>query len=84
MAHPAAPTPAWAATIERRIEVIITTEPDEAKRRLLFAELVARQDQGYSVAASRAFLTKQHPVTPAVVRAIEEEGIENDWPPLGD
>jgi hypothetical protein len=59
-------------------------QPDEAKRRAVFAELIARQDKGYSVAASRALIAKLHGLSPAGVRAIEDEGLENDWPPLGE
>lgn len=58
--------------------------PDEAKRRAFFAELIRLQDQGASIAASRAKVAKQFKVTVAVVRAAEDEGIANDWPPLGD
>jgi hypothetical protein len=57
---------------------------DGAKRRAVFADLIARQDKGYSVAASRALMAKVHGLTPAAVRAIEDEGVANDWPPLGE
>jgi hypothetical protein len=58
--------------------------PDEATRRAVFVELIALQDKRYNVAASRAKVAKQFQVTPAVVRAIEAEGEENEWPPLGE
>jgi len=58
--------------------------PDESKRRAFFAELIRLQDKGYTVAASRALVAKQFKVSPAVVRAVEDEGMEKDWPPLGD
>jgi hypothetical protein len=60
------------------------TGPDEAKRRVIFADLIAKQDKGYSVAASRALIVKLHNLTPTAVKAIEAEGVENDWPPLGE
>ena len=63
----------------------MTDQPDdEAKRRAVFAELIAKQDKGYSVAASRALVAKLHQLTPAAVRAIEDEGVDNDWPPLAE
>ncbi|HVK14996.1 MAG TPA: hypothetical protein VM597_40025 [Gemmataceae bacterium] len=60
------------------------TGPDEATRRTIFADLIGKQDKSYSVAASRALMAKLHGLTPAAVRAIEDEGVANDWPPLGD
>jgi hypothetical protein len=60
------------------------TGPDEATRRTIFADLIGKQDKGYSVAASRALVAKLHDLTPAAVRAIEDEGIASDWPPLGE
>jgi hypothetical protein len=57
---------------------------DQTTRRAIFADLIARQDKGYSVPASRALIAKLHALTPAAVKAIEDEGIENDWPPLGE
>lgn len=58
--------------------------PDEPTRRTIFADLIRRQDQEYSVAASRALMVKLHHLTPAAVRAVEDEGVANDWPPVGD
>jgi hypothetical protein len=61
-----------------------TTGPDEATRRAAFAELIALQDKGHSVAGSRAKVAKQFQLAPHTVRAIESEGEANEWPPLGD
>jgi hypothetical protein len=61
-----------------------STGPDEATRRAIFADLIAKQDKGYTVAASRALMGKVHGLTAAEVKAIEDEGVANDWPPLGD
>jgi hypothetical protein len=60
------------------------TDPDEPTRRAVFADLIAKQDKGYTVAASRALMVKLHGLTPAAVRAIEDEGLANEWPPLGE
>lgn len=59
-----------------------STGPDETTRRAIFADLIGKQDKGYSVAASRALMAKLHNLTPAAVRAIEDEGIDQEWPPL--
>jgi hypothetical protein len=61
-----------------------STGPDEDTRRAIFADLIALQDKKYSVAASRAKVAKQYQLTPAAVRAIEDEGEANEWPPLGE
>jgi hypothetical protein len=61
-----------------------STDPDEPTRRTVFADLIAKQDKGYSVAASRALMVKLHNLTEAAVKAIEAEGIEKEWPPLGE
>lgn len=61
-----------------------TDPPDEPTRRAVFADLIRRQDKGYTVAASRALIAKLHRLTPAAVRAVEDEGVEKDWPPLGE
>jgi hypothetical protein len=58
--------------------------PDEATRRAVFAGLVSLRDRGYSVAASRSLVADLHNLTPAAVRAIEAEGVEEEWPPLGE
>ena len=55
-----------------------------ATRRAAFAALVAAQDAGATVAASRDEVAKEYGLTPEQVRAIEREGMERQWPPLGD
>ncbi len=57
---------------------------DEATRRAVFAGLISLQDRGYSVTASRSMVAELHKLTPAAVRAIEDEGVEKEWPPLGE
>jgi hypothetical protein len=54
------------------------------RRRAIFADVVAAQDQGLAVAAARESVAARHGVSQEEVRAIEREGIEQGWPPLGD
>jgi hypothetical protein len=55
------------------------------QRRAVFQALVAVQDQGImTVAESRVQVAKQFEITEAQVRQIEEEGLENEWPPLDE
>ena len=54
----------------------------EERRRELFKALVEAQDAGMPVEESRRHLAKQFGVTPAQVRRIETEGMDQEWPPL--
>ena len=62
----------------------MTESIPEDRRREIFAALVAAQDSGLSVAASREKAAAAHQVDAATVKAIEAEGMKNEWPPLGD
>jgi hypothetical protein len=52
------------------------------RRRAIFRALVEAQDEGMSVEASRADAARKFAVTESDVKAIEREGLENEWPPL--
>lgn len=54
----------------------------EERRRFIFAALVAAQDEGQAVVASRESVAVQYGISPGQVLAIEREGLENQWPPL--
>ena len=54
----------------------------EERRRFVFAALVAAQDEGQAVAASRESVAAQFELTTDQVQDIEREGLENQWPPL--
>jgi hypothetical protein len=56
--------------------------PDD-QRRVIFAAVVAAQDGGLTVAASRDLVASQYGVSPKQVKAIEAEGLDGGWPPLG-
>jgi hypothetical protein len=52
------------------------------RRKDLFRALVDAQDQGMSVLQSRHVVAKRFRVTDRQVRRIEQEGLDNGWPPL--
>jgi hypothetical protein len=56
----------------------------EERRREVFAALVAAQDGGMDVEASRKKVAADHGLTPTGVQKIEREGLDAEWPPLGD
>jgi hypothetical protein len=63
--------------------------PPEALRKEIFLALVETQDQlmepqdqGVGVARSRRLVAERFSVTEVLVRAIEEEGLDHEWPPL--
>jgi hypothetical protein len=55
--------------------------PDD-RRRVIFADLVAAQDEGLAVTASRDLVAARYGVSPEQVREIEREGLDAGWPPL--
>ena len=53
------------------------------QRREIFHALVSTQDLGMmSVAQSREHVSKQFEISDAQLKQIEEEGLDNEWPPL--
>lgn len=62
--------------------VAAVTKLTTRQRRIVFRDVIAAQDGGVSVRESREAVGGRHGVTPAVVRAVEEEGIDRNWPPL--
>ncbi len=54
----------------------------EPRRKEIFLALVEAQDGGASVAESRKLIAKQFGVSEPEVRRIEQEGIDQGWPPL--
>ena len=68
----------------RDVMVHVTDEGDltEPRRKEIFLALVESQDQKVPVAKSRALIAKQFGVSERVVCEIEQEGLNNDWPPL--
>ena len=54
----------------------------EERCREVFAALVAAQDTGMNVAASRKRVATEHGLTAKQVEKIEKEGLDAQWPPL--
>jgi hypothetical protein len=54
----------------------------EPQRRAIFLALVEAQDQQMSVLQSRKVVAKHFRVSDQQVRQIEQEGLDNGWPPL--
>ncbi|WP_439625056.1 hypothetical protein [Gemmata sp.] len=52
------------------------------QRQTIFRTLVEIQDTGMGVAAARTEIAKRFSVTDAQIKAIEREGLEEQWPPL--
>ena len=57
-------------------------ELSERRRKHIFLALVATQDNGASVAESRQIVAKTFAVSEEQVRQIEQEGLDEQWPPL--
>ena len=60
-----------------------TDEIPFEQRQLIFKTLVEAQDNGMAVAASRSRIARQFSITEEQVKAIEREGSDEQWPPLG-
>ena len=54
----------------------------EPLRKEIFLALVEAQDHGMSPAASRKLVAGRFGVSEDRVRKLEQEGLDNDWPPL--
>ena len=61
-----------------------TAVPEEERRKAIFLALVTAQDQGMTAAQSRTAVAERFEVSEAQVRRIEQEGLEREWPPLGE
>jgi Sigma-70, region 4 len=56
----------------------------EPQRKQIFLALVDAQDHDMPVGLSRKAVAERFGVSEGQVRQIEREGLDNDWPPLGD
>ena len=54
----------------------------ESRRREIFFVLVGGQDLQMSVAESRQMVCERFDVDESLVRLIEREGLDHQWPPL--
>jgi hypothetical protein len=58
------------------------SEPALSERQEIFRSLVELQDRGVAVPQSRKIVCRRFGVEEWVVAEVEQEGIEEDWPPL--
>ena len=54
-----------------------------AERKAVFLALVQAQDAGANVARSRKETAERFAITERQMQRIEQEGIDGEWPPLG-
>ena len=54
----------------------------ESRRKEIFLALVEAQDRQVSVAQSRRLVARQFGVSERQIRDIEQEGLDEQWPPL--
>ena len=54
----------------------------EARRREIFQALVDAQDRGLTVVQSRKEVAARFGVSDRRLRQVEQEGLDNGWPPL--
>jgi hypothetical protein len=54
------------------------------ERKAIFRALVAAQDELGSVRESREKVTEHYEISLEQLRLIEDEGVENEWPPLAE
>jgi hypothetical protein len=60
-------------------------DPDpfsKSRRKEIFRALVDAQDREMSVLQSRAVIAKRFGLDIRQLKSIEQEGIDNEWPPL--
>ena len=54
------------------------------QRQEIFHELVLTQDAVMNVPRSRQIMTEKHDISEQQLKAIEDEGLDNEWPPLSE
>jgi hypothetical protein len=68
---------------ERAMRHIDDAEPfTKSRRKEIFRALVDAQDDRMSVLQSRAIVAKRFGIDVRQLKSIEQEGIDNEWPPL--
>lgn len=54
------------------------------EKKEIFSHLVATQDAVVNVRKSYEMVTEHFTISEEQLKAIEEEGLEHEWPPLGE
>jgi hypothetical protein len=78
---------AFSPTHQHAKESLIVQSPDEQKiaesrRKAIFRAIVDAQDQKLGVIESRKLVAKRYGLTERQIRRIEQEGLDQQWPPL--
>ncbi len=55
---------------------------NEQERKAIFRALVIAQDELHNVRESYTKVSEHYEISPEQLRLIEDEGVENEWPPL--
>jgi hypothetical protein len=64
--------------LSRKVE----ESPPEALRKEIFLALVETQDRAVGVPRSRKIVAERFGISEHQVRQIEQEGLDEEWPPL--
>jgi hypothetical protein len=54
------------------------------EKKEIFSHLVATQDSGHAPRKSYEVVTEHFAISEEQLRAIENEGLDNEWPPLSE
>jgi len=54
------------------------------ERKAIFRALVTAQDESHNVRDSYAKVSEHYEISEEQLRLIEDEGVENEWPPLAE
>ena len=54
------------------------------ERKAIFRALVTAQDESHNVRDSYTKVTEHYEISEEQLRLIEDEGVENEWPPLAE
>jgi len=63
---------------------VITKRLSTERRKEIFHTLVTTQDVNPDVPRSKQIVAKKFGITESQLREIEDEGLDNQWPPLED
>jgi hypothetical protein len=80
------PIPAMACRLKQRrgasMSIGRRLSTDEKKE--IFSHLVATQDSVHNVRKSYEVVTEHFSISEDQLKAIEQEGLDNEWPPLSE
>jgi hypothetical protein len=68
----------------RGVSMSIGRRLSTEEKKEIFSHLVATQDAVANVRKSYEMVTEQYSISEEQLKAIEDEGVENEWPPLSE